>query len=79
LVTDPTVTAIAAKYGKTDRQIILRWHMELGVSAVVKSANPTAGREHQRLRLHAERRGQGGDLTSGPRERTAQDSDVEGH
>jgi 2,5-diketo-D-gluconate reductase A len=80
LVTDPTVTAIAAKYGRTTGQIILRWHMELGVSAVVKSANPTRLAENISVfdfTLSEEDRATISRLDQG--ERTAQDSDVEGH
>ena len=35
---DETVKALAAKYGKTPAQIVLRWHLQLGVAAVPKSA-----------------------------------------
>jgi len=41
LLNHPTVTALAAQYGKTAAQIVLRWHIELGVVAIPKSANPT--------------------------------------
>jgi 2,5-diketo-D-gluconate reductase A len=41
LLADPTVAALAAKYGKTAGQIVLRWHIELGLVAIPKSANPT--------------------------------------
>jgi len=34
------VTALAAKYAKTPGQIVLRWHIELGLVAIPKSANP---------------------------------------
>lgn len=34
---DPVVTAIADKYGKTAAQVILRWHIEHGFSAIPKS------------------------------------------
>ena len=40
LLADPTLAAIAAKYGKTPGQIVLRWHIELGLVAIPKSANP---------------------------------------
>jgi diketogulonate reductase-like aldo/keto reductase len=36
----PTVTTLAEKYGKTPAQIILRWHMQLGNSAIPKSVRP---------------------------------------
>jgi 2,5-diketo-D-gluconate reductase A len=37
---DPTLAAIAAKYGKTPAQIILRWDVELGIVPVPRSTNP---------------------------------------
>jgi 2,5-diketo-D-gluconate reductase A len=40
LLDDPTIVALAAKYGKTPAQIVLRWHIELGLVAIPKSANP---------------------------------------
>jgi 2,5-diketo-D-gluconate reductase A len=39
LLDDPTLAALAAKYGKTAGQIVLRWHIELGLVAIPKSAN----------------------------------------
>ena len=36
----PTVVALAAKYGKTPAQIVLRWHIEHGLSAIPKSVRP---------------------------------------
>lgn len=41
LLKDPTLTAIAAKYGKSPGQVVLRWHTELGVVAIPRSANPS--------------------------------------
>jgi 2,5-diketo-D-gluconate reductase A len=35
------VVSLAAKYGKTPAQIVLRWHIGLGLVAIPKSANPT--------------------------------------
>jgi 2,5-diketo-D-gluconate reductase A len=40
LLRDRTVTRLAAKYSRTPGQIVLRWHMELGLAAVPKSADP---------------------------------------
>jgi 2,5-diketo-D-gluconate reductase A len=37
---DPTLAAIADKYGKTPAQIILRWDVELGIVPVPRSTNP---------------------------------------
>ncbi len=37
---DPRLLALADRYGKTPAQLILRWDMEHGVSAIPKSSNP---------------------------------------
>jgi len=36
----PVVTGIAARYGKTPAQIILRWHLQHGLCAIPKSVRP---------------------------------------
>ena len=36
----PLVAELAAKYGRTPAQIILRWHVQQGISAIPKSADP---------------------------------------
>lgn len=41
LLDEPILASIGAKYGKTPGQIVLRWHVELGLVAIPKSANPT--------------------------------------
>jgi len=40
LLENPTLAAIAAKYGKTPGQVVLRWHIELGTVAIPRSRNP---------------------------------------
>ncbi len=40
LLAHPTLASLAAKYGKTPGQVVLRWHIELGVVAIPRSANP---------------------------------------
>jgi 2,5-diketo-D-gluconate reductase A len=40
LLENPTLAAIGAKYGKTPGQVVLRWHIELGMVAIPRSANP---------------------------------------
>ncbi len=35
----PVITALAAKYGKTTAQIVLRWHIDHGFSAIPKSVH----------------------------------------
>jgi diketogulonate reductase-like aldo/keto reductase len=37
---DAVVVALAAKYGKTPAQVVLRWHIEHGVCAIPKSVKP---------------------------------------
>jgi diketogulonate reductase-like aldo/keto reductase len=39
-LTDPVVTDLAAKCGKTPAQVVLRWHIEHGFSAIPKSVKP---------------------------------------
>ena len=41
LLTDPTVTAIGDRLGRSPGQVILRWHVQHGLSAIPKSANPS--------------------------------------
>jgi len=41
LLENPSLAAIAAKYGKTPGQVVLRWHIELGTVAIPRSANPS--------------------------------------
>jgi 2,5-diketo-D-gluconate reductase A len=36
----PVITALAAKYGKTPAQVVLRWHLDEGRSALPKSVTP---------------------------------------
>jgi diketogulonate reductase-like aldo/keto reductase len=37
---DPTIAAIAARYGKSSAQVILRWLLDSGRSAFPKSVRP---------------------------------------
>ncbi|KAJ7132356.1 NADP-dependent oxidoreductase domain-containing protein [Mycena epipterygia] len=46
---DPTIGALASKYGVTPTQIVLSWHVARGVSAVPKSANPERQKENLAL------------------------------
>lgn len=39
-LTDPTIKAIAAEHGKTPAQVMLRWHLQQGRSAIPKSVHP---------------------------------------
>src|SRR5262245_59203989 len=40
LLENPTLAAIGMKYGKSPAQVVLRWHIELGMVAIPRSANP---------------------------------------
>jgi 2,5-diketo-D-gluconate reductase A len=40
LLAKPTVLELAERYGKTPAQIVLRWHMELGLAAIPKTSDP---------------------------------------
>ena len=37
---DPVITEIGAAYGKSTTQVVLRWHVQLGLVAIPKSGNP---------------------------------------
>jgi 2,5-diketo-D-gluconate reductase A len=39
-LTDPTIRGIGQKYGKTNAQVMLRWHIQQGRSAIPKSVTP---------------------------------------
>jgi diketogulonate reductase-like aldo/keto reductase len=38
--TDPTILEVAAAHGKTAAQVMLRWHLQQGRSAIPKSVRP---------------------------------------
>ena len=40
LLNEPTLAMIAAKYGKTPAQVVLRWNIELGIATIPRSSNP---------------------------------------
>ena len=39
-LSNPVITEIAERVGKSPAQVILHWHVQLGISAVPKSATP---------------------------------------
>lgn len=39
-LTDPVITDLATKYGKTPAQVLLRWHIEHGFCVIPKSVKP---------------------------------------
>ncbi|MGW4095399.1 aldo/keto reductase [Mycobacterium sp. NPDC004974] len=40
LLTDPVITGIAGRHGKTPAQVLIRWHIHLGNIVIPKSVNP---------------------------------------
>jgi len=40
LLTDPNVTAVAERHGRTPAQVLVRWHIQLGNIVIPKSVNP---------------------------------------
>lgn len=40
LLDDPVIGAVAAKHGKTPAQVIIRWHVDLGLTVIPKSVTP---------------------------------------
>ena len=45
-LTNPVILDVAKKYGKSAAQIIIRWHVELGLIAIPKSITPSRIREN---------------------------------
>ena len=77
-LSDPVITELAAKYGKTPAQVVLRWHLEHGFSRDPEVGQGTSHRrELRRLRLRSggrrgcgdRRAGQGRARRPGPRGR----------
>jgi 2,5-diketo-D-gluconate reductase A len=80
LLTDPTVTAIGDRLGRSPGQVILRWHVQHGLSAIPKSANPSRLAENIAvfdLELSAKDMAALDQLDRG--EAAARDSETEGH
>ncbi|HET8639647.1 MAG TPA: aldo/keto reductase [Solirubrobacterales bacterium] len=46
LLSDTTIGEIAARYGKTPAQVILRWHLQLGNVVIPKSVTPARIRDN---------------------------------
>ena len=46
LLTDPVITQLAERHGRTPGQIVLRWHTQNGIVPTPKSGNPTRQREN---------------------------------
>lgn len=46
VVSDPVLGELAAKYGKTPAQIVIRWHLDSGLIVIPKSVTPSRLREN---------------------------------
>jgi diketogulonate reductase-like aldo/keto reductase len=46
ILDDPVVTRLAQKYSHTPAQVVLRWHLQLGTTAIPKSVTPSRIREN---------------------------------
>lgn len=46
LLTDPVLSTIAKKHGKSTAQVILRWHLDQGIIAIPKSVTPSRIKEN---------------------------------
>jgi 2,5-diketo-D-gluconate reductase A len=43
---EPVVVELAERYGRSPAQIVLRWHMDLGLAAIPKSSDPVRLRQN---------------------------------
>ena len=46
MLREPLVGELAETYGRTPAQVVLRWHMELGLVTVPKSSDPDRLRQN---------------------------------
>jgi 2,5-diketo-D-gluconate reductase A len=46
LLSDPIITSLAEKYGKSPAQIAIRWHLQLGIIVIPKSVTPERIKEN---------------------------------
>ncbi len=77
---EPLVTALASKYGRTPAQIVLRWHIELGLVPIPKSVDPQRIAQNIQIFDFGLSRGDVGALSALDRgEMVVQDSDIVGY
>jgi 2,5-diketo-D-gluconate reductase A len=80
LLREPAIREVAKHHSKSTAQVILRWHIELGLSAVPKSANPKRMAENIDIFDFALSDAEIAALSALDRgEASADDSDVMGH
>ncbi|MCW2900873.1 MAG: oxidoreductase [Streptosporangiaceae bacterium] len=80
LLSEPVVTGLAERYGKSPAQIVLRWHMDLDLITVPKSANPERMKENIEIFDFALTEDEVKAITALDQgEAAATDSDVVGH
>jgi 2,5-diketo-D-gluconate reductase A len=80
LLAEPAVTTVAERYGRTPAQVVLRWHLELGLNPVPKSSDPRRMRDNLDVfdfTLTADEVAAVSALDQG--EKVADDSDTTGH
>ncbi len=46
LLDDPVITAMARKHGRTPAQVVIRWHLDNGLTVIPKTANPARQAEN---------------------------------
>ena len=46
LLSEPSLVAIAEQHGRSPAQVVLRWHVQMGVLPIPKSATPSRRREN---------------------------------
>ena len=46
MLREPVVVEVAKRHGRTPAQVVLRWHMDLGLAAVPKSSDPVRLRQN---------------------------------
>ena len=80
LLNAPVLASVGEKYGKTPGQVVLRWHVQQGLVAIPKTANPQRMKENLDVfdfQLDQEDLSKLQTLDAGPD--AGVDSDVQGH